>query len=202
MRAHPFTVTPAGHSRAVEQAVQAVPEVVKILSNHEYRLKNGVLRVAEVRVPGIPGSTRELTVGAWDGEAGCLSTSLRGRDPNRLVEVFNSLAFGPRRGGLAVDSPVMAQPRAPEVLKEIPNVAVLAVRPAVASELERVPKARGFATDSGELFRLRKASDALLYVNRSVVATVNPIRGARGKDILAVARTLRVEWTPRDVAGR
>ncbi len=202
MRAHPFTITPAGHSRAVEEAVRTRTESVRILSTKEFRVKNGTLRIAEVGVPGIPGGARELTVGAWEGDGGCLSSSLRGRETNRLAEVFDTLAFAPHQKGLAIDSPIMAQPRAPEVIKEIPNVGVLAVRPAVASELERVPRARGFATDSGELFRLRKGSNALLYLSRSAMATVNPFRGAQEKEILAVAQKLRVEWIPRASGGR
>jgi hypothetical protein len=181
----------------VEQAVRSSIPAVTILSTEEYHLKNGTLRLAEVRVPTATEGTRELTVGAWEGEAGCLSTSLPGRERNRLVEMFDNLQFSPRRGGLAIDSPVMAQPRAPEVIKEIPHVGILSVRPAVASELERVPKARGFVTDSGELFRLRQASDALLLVTRSTVVSINPVQRGEGRDLFAVARTLRVEWTPR-----
>jgi hypothetical protein len=114
--------------------------------------------------------------------------------------VFNSLEFSPRRGGLAIDSPVTPQPRAPQVVKEIPGFGVLTVRPAITSELERVPKSRGFATDFGELFRVRQASNALLLVTRSAVVGVNPAGRKEGRELVAVARTLRVEWTPRDPA--
>jgi hypothetical protein len=201
MRSHPFTISPPGHSAAVEQAVRSSIERVAILSTEEYHLKNGTLRLAEIQLPTATEGTRELTVGAWEGETGCLSTSLRGRERDRLVEVFDTLDFSQRRGGLAIDSPIVPQPRPPEIIKEIPDVGILSVRPAIASELERVPKARGFATDFGELFRIRKTSNALLLVTRSAVVTVNPIGRREGHELLAIVRTLRVEWTPRGTAA-
>jgi hypothetical protein len=200
MRSHPFTISPAGHSAIVEQTVRSSAQAVGIGTVEEYRLKNGSLRLAEVRVPTATHGVRELTVGAWEGETGCLSTSLRGHQRNRLIEVFDTLDFGPRRGGLAIDSPVVAQPRAPEVIKEIPQLGIVSVRPAISSELERVPKARGFATDFGELFRVRKTGNALLFVTRSATVSVTPVGRGEERDLLAIARTLRVEWMPRGSA--
>jgi hypothetical protein len=185
----------------VEQTVRASIHTVTVLSTETYQLKNGTLRVAEIRLPTATGSTHQLTVGAWEGETGCLSTSLRGREPNRLVEVFDTLQFSPRRGGLSIDSPVMPQPRAPEVIKEIQALGILSARPAIAGELERVPKARGFSMESGELFRIRKNSNALMLVTRSAVVTVHPVGGRDARELLAVARTLRVEWLPRAASG-
>lgn len=200
MRSHPFSISPPGHSAIVESTVRSGISVVRVLSTEEYRVKNGRLRLAEIGIPAATGGTRELTVGAWEGETGCLSTSLRGRNKERLIEVFDTLDFSPRRGGLAIDSPIMPGPRAPEVIKEIPDLGILCVRPAIHSELERVPKTRGFSTDFGEVFRLRRTSNALLFVTRSAVATLDPIGRGDAGEILGLARTLRVEWTPR--AGR
>ena len=51
------------------------------------------------------------------------------------------LHFREHARGLAIDSPVTRQPRVPgEVIKEIPELGVLSVRPAISSELERIPK--------------------------------------------------------------
>jgi hypothetical protein len=201
MQSHPFMIFPPGHSSVMEKAVRSGAKEVAILSVEEYRVKNGTLRVAEVRVPASTGGTRELTVGAWEGETGCLSTSLTGLVRDRLIAVFDSLEFSPRRGGLAIDSPVTPQPRAPEVVKEIPDLGILSVRPAIASELERVPKARGFTTDAGELFRVSKTGDALLLVTPTAVVTVTPLQRSGGRELPAVARNLRVEWVPRGRAG-
>ena len=134
MRSHPFTVFPPGYTRLAEDAVRANPASVEILSREEFRLKDGALRVVEARARGATGGSHEVTFGAWEGETGCLVTSLRGRETKRLVEVFDTLKFRPRRGGLAIDSPVMPVPRTPEVITEIPGVAVLAIRPALAGE--------------------------------------------------------------------
>ena len=197
MQVHPFAISPPSHSRVVEKALKGMSKAVEVVSVQDFRLKDGELRVAEIRVPTATGGVRELTVGAWEGEGGCLSTSLRGREPERLVEVFDTLEFGPRRGGLAIDSPVMAVPRAPEVIKEVPGFGILSVRPAVHGELDRVPKARGFMTDSGELFRLRKTSNAMMLVTRTAIVHMNPVGRHEGRDLVAVARTVRVEWQPR-----
>jgi hypothetical protein len=61
-----------------------------------------------------------------------------------------------------------------------------------------VPRARGFATEFGELFRLRKSSEALLFVSRTAVVNVNPDGPRAGRDLLGLARGLRVEWSPRE----
>jgi hypothetical protein len=196
MRSHPFSVSPPGHSKVIEQTVRSSVSAVTVLATEDYRLKNGTLRIAEIRLPTATGGTRELTVGGWEGDGGCLSTSVRGRERNRLVEVFDTLEFSPRRGGIAIDAPIMPQPRAPEVIKEIPAFGVLCVRPAIASELERVPRSRGFATGTGELFRIRKSSHAVLLLTRTSIATLEPAGPREGRDILEFARTLRVEWTP------
>jgi hypothetical protein len=196
MRSHPFSVSPPGHSKVIEQTVRSSVSAVTVLASEDYRLKNGTLRIAEIRLPTATGGVRELTVGGWEGDGGCLSTSVRGRDRNGLVEVFDTLEFSSRRGGLAIESPIMPQPRAPEVIKEIPSFGVLCVRPAIASELERVPRSRGFVTGAGELFRIRKSSQAVLLLTRTSITTLEPLGPREGRDVLELARTLRVEWTP------
>lgn len=205
MRAHPFAVSPPGHSEIVENAVRSSIPGVKILSREEYSMKGGRLRVAEIRVGTATGGGRWLTVGAWEGKGGCITTSLVGLWSARLVEVFETLSFAERHEGIAIESPVVARPRTPEVIKEVPGLGVLGIRPAIASELELVPRSQGHAVDGGELFRIRATSTALLFVNRSVVARVDPLRAAEGSRMMAIARGLRIDWTPasraRESAG-
>jgi hypothetical protein len=195
-RSHPFSIYAAGHSAIVERAARAVREL-KVLGQQEFSVKNGKLRTAEIDLPTATGGRRQLTVGAWEGRAGCLTTSLVGQVTNRLVEVFDTLQFTERRGGLAIDSPVLAVPRVPEVVKEIPGLGVLSIRPAVSSELDRLPKSRGFQTISGELFRSKADRRGLLFVSRSVVALINPPPGVDPEVTLRIANGLRVEWAPR-----
>jgi hypothetical protein len=197
MRAHPFTIYPAGHSAVIEEAVRSYFPAFKILSVEEYSLKAGKLRVAEVKLPTATNGIRELSVGAWEGRSGCLSTSLVGLHRARLVEVFDSLQFNERSRGIAIQSPVTPRPREPMVIKEIPELGVLDVRPAIPSTLERIPKARGQMTAHGEFFRVRATSSALMYVTPSAVVRIDPLDKADTRAMLAVAQELRVEWSPR-----
>jgi hypothetical protein len=196
LRTHPFTVYPAGHSKVIEENVTASFPEVKILSQEEYSLKGGQLRIAEIELPSATGGVRQLSVGAWEGRRGCLTTSFTGLHRDQLIEAFDTLQFSEREQGLAIDSPVTIQPRVPEVIKEIPGVAVLGIRPAIASELELIPRSGGLATESGELFRIRESSRALMIVNDTVIARVNPLPDAETERVLAVVENIHIEWQP------
>jgi hypothetical protein len=196
MQSHPFTLYPPGHSAVMEESARAIPGI-EVLSTEEYSLKGGTLRVGEIQLPGATGGEYQLTVAAWEGASGCLHTSIIGANRSLLVEVFDTLRFSERGRGLAVDSPVVAQPRAPEVIKEVPELGILRIRPAVANELERVPKNRGFVADHGELFRLSEASRDLLFVSTSTVVAVKPRSRTQTADFLDAARRMKIEWTPR-----
>ena len=197
MRAHPFTVYPPGHVAVIEQTMRSSAAPLEILSTEEYAIKNGKLRVGEVQLDAPTGGKRELTMAAWEGSGGGLHTAMVGRHGSRLVEVFDTLRFSDRGRGLAVDSPVVARPRAPEIVKEIPEIGILVIRPAIPSELEQVPKSRGFAVDHGELFRVRNQGRGLLFISNSTVVTVNPMPTSDMARVLYVVQRLRVEWAPR-----
>lgn len=201
LQAHPFSVYPPGYAASAEEAIRANFSQVEVTTTEEFTLKQGKLRVADVRVPTATGGTRELSVGAWEGRSGCLVTSLAGSQRQRLIQVFDTLLFSDQRNGVVIDSPVVARPRAPEVVKEVPGLGILAIRPAIASELERVPRARGFSADHGELFRVRPNRQALLYVNSSTVVSIEPLTAADSRTTLDIAKGLRVEWRPRPTAS-
>jgi hypothetical protein len=226
-RAHPFAIYPAGHSDAVDEMVRSSFPQINIHSVEDYSLKKGRLRVAEVSMPTATKSRRTLMVGAWEGKRGCLTTSLIGSQKHRLVEIFDTLQFRERAKGLMIESPVTPRPREPEVIKEIPQLGILDIRPAIPSTLEQVPRASGFATESGELFRFRKTSNTLLFVGNSAVVRIDaltkPVAVEMGAEqmteqeastretyqvdpeqsetgtqkMLAIAQSLRVEWVPR-----
>jgi hypothetical protein len=196
LKSHPFVIYPPGHTSIVEKTVRSDLPHVEVRAREEYAIKGGTLRIAEVEVPTATKRTRTLTVGGWEGRTGCLTTTLVGADKKLLVEVFDTLRFSETARGLAISSPVVPRPRPPEVFKEIPGVGVLAIRPAISSELERVPKAHGFVTDHGELFRFRRSSHALLFVSRSAVVSFTPSGKRDVGEMLAVAKSLRIEWTP------
>lgn len=196
MQTHPFAIYPPGHSAVVEDTARSVLPGLDARPTEEYSLKGGRLRVAEVELPTATGGTRMLTVGGWEGTQGCLTTSLVGSQRDRLVEVFDTLRFSDHRGGLAIDSPVTLRPREPEVVKEVPRVGVLAIRPAVGETLERIPRARGRATSGGELFRVRAASDAVTLVTSSAVVSIQPTADVDTSEMLAVVEGMRVQWTP------
>jgi len=196
LKSHPFVIYPPGHASMIEETVRSNFRHVEIRAREQYSMKGGELRIAQVEIPTATKRTRTLAVGGWEGRTGCLTTTLVGAETKRLVEVFDTLRFSETARGLAIGSPIVPRPRPPEVFKEIPGVGVLAIRPAISSELERVPKARGFATDHGELFRFNRSSHALLFVSRSVIASLSPSGKRDTKEMLAVAKSLRIEWTP------
>jgi len=196
MQAHPFTVYPPGFSKVMEDAVRTNFSEVEFLSDEEFSLKGGTLRVGEVEAPR-DGGPQRLTVGAWEGRNGCLTTSLSGGKRSRLVEVFDTLQFTDSERGVYVDSPVQTRPRPPEVIQEVPELGVLAIRPAVASELERVPRAEGRSTRHGEVFRVRSDSNALLFLGRASVVRIQPHTADADDRLAEVVEGLRVEWAPR-----
>jgi hypothetical protein len=125
---------------------------------------------------------------------------LAGRDTGRLVEVFDTLQFRPRRNGLAIDSRVVPTPRAPELIKEVPGLGLLSIRPALPLELERVPRGAGLRTGNGDLFRYRAGSRALLHVGPSTITRITPVDATSEDEIARRAATLRAEWQPRTAA--
>jgi hypothetical protein len=193
---HPFTIFPAGHSAVVEKAVKKFKDI-QVKKKDEFSTKNGKLRVAEVRMPTATGGTRTLTVGAWEGETSCLTTSLVGAETSRLVEIFDTLDFSERADGLAINSPVSARPREPEVVKEVPKVGIFSIKPAISSTLDRVPRGRGYPAAGGELFRLRETSNAVMLVTESAVVSIKPLSDDDTESMMAAASELRVEWAPR-----
>lgn len=201
-RAHPFRVSPSGYSRAVEETVRQSFSHVRISDMQEFSLKGGGLRVAQVELPVETGGTRKLTVAGWEGRTGCLSTSVRGWETEKLVEMFDSIQFSERAGGLAIDSPVTPQPREPRVIKEIPELGILSVRPALATVMESIPRSPGAAVTHGELFRLRANRSDLIHVSTSAVTWIRPVEEReeereRADRRTATAASLRVDWRPR-----
>lgn len=200
MQSHPFTVHPPGHTSVVEDTVRSSLDEIQVGGTEELSLKGGTLRVAEVRLPTATGEQRVLSVGGWEGRKGCLATSLVGPVSDKLVEVFDTLRFSERGPGLTVDSPVTPRPRAPEVIQEIPGLGIVSMRPALAGELEGVPRRRGRPTPHGELFRVRENSRALIFVSESAVARISPLEEDEEEDpdsLLEVAHGLAVDWIPR-----
>ena len=136
-------------------------------------------------------------MGAWEGKTGCITTSFVGKERERLVEAFDSLEFSERSGGVVIDSPITPLPREPEVIKEIPKLGVLSIRPAIPSTLEEIPTSRGRVTNRGELFRIRETSNALIYVSSTSVVRITPLDEANSREMVAIAQDLRIEWLPR-----
>ena len=197
LRAHPFAIYPPGHVAMVERAIGTDFPDVKVVDRAEFSLKDGTLHIAEAEVPTATGGRRSFTVAAWEGRTGTLVTSMSGSQRIALAEVFDTLQFSESAGGLAIDSPVVAQPRTPQVVKEIPGLGILSIRPAIASELDRVPRSRGFAADQGELFRVRESSDALLFVSDSAVVNITPLPDVERGEMMSTATGLAIEWSPR-----
>lgn len=196
MQGQPFTIYPAGHSGVMERAVRENFPDIDVETEEEFSLKGGTLRVGVMETPG-NGGRRKVTVGAWEGRGGCLTTSLSGAKRDQLVEVFDTLQFSDGDRGTYIDSPVLSGPRPPEVIQEVPELGVVSVRPAVAIEMDLLPRAAGRVTAHGELFRMRSDSTAMLLLGQACVARIQPRADVDMERLTEVVEGMRVEWTPR-----
>jgi len=195
-RAHPFTAYPAGHSRVMEEVVRREFPQVEVSSEEELSLKDGTLRVGEVTMPGREDGYR-VTVGAWEGRHSCMTTSVPEGRKQELVEMFDSLEFRDDDRGLVIDSPIVTRLRAPELIHEVQGLGVVTVRPAIATEMERIPRSAGRRTRHGEVFRVRAESRALLFLGRRAVVRIQPTSDVDDDDVAEAVDGLDVEWLPR-----
>jgi len=198
MRPHPFSTYAAGHGSIVERAVSGSRDEVQILSKKSYSLGGRELRVFEAEVRGNGGGRRRLSVGAWEGETACLATSVSGRSGDALPEIFETVRIRETKSGLSLEAPVTLEPRVPQILKQIPQIGIVSISPAVAPTLETIPRARGCALAHGEVFRTSADSRGLLFVGQSVVARIQPRESNREDAVLSAVSGLRIQWTPRD----
>jgi hypothetical protein len=196
MRAHPFTTYPAGHSRTMEQAVRENFPDVELEEEEELDLKGGTLHVGRVAVPR-DGGPHRFAIAAWEGRHGCLTTTLPGDRGRELAEVFDSLQFRDQPRGLAIDSPVVTVPRPPQLMQEVAGLGLLAIRPAIGSELEVLPRAEGRRTRHGELFRMRADGRAMLLLGRNATVRIQPREDAADEELAEAIEGLDVEWVPR-----
>lgn len=196
MQAHPFISYPAGHSQVIVDALRANFPDVEVGEEEELSVKGGRLRVGEVGIPR-DGGHRRIAVAAWEGQHGCLTTSMPAERRRTLIEALDTLQFSEEERGVAIQSPVATRPRPPELIQEIDGLGVLAVRPAVSIELERVPREAGHRTRHGEVFRVRADSRALLLLGRGSVARLQPRAEAADEELAEAVEGLRIEWTPR-----
>ena len=200
-RAHPFTAYPAGHSREIEAAVRREFRDLDVGGDEELSMKDGSLRVAEVSMPG-SADGYAITVGAWEGRHGCLVTSLPERRSAELVEIFDSLEFRDEDRGLVIDSPIVARLRPPEVVNDVPGLGIVSVRPAIATELEGVPRESGARTRHGEVFRVRAESRALLFLGRGSIVRIEPGPDVDDERVADTVDGLDVDWQPRQARRR
>jgi len=196
MRAHPFTTYPAGHSRTMEKAVRENFPDVELEEEQELSLKGGTLRVGRVTLPR-DGGPHRFAIAAWEGRHGCLTTTLPGDRGGGLPEVFDSLEFRDEPRGLVIESPVVTVPRPPQLMQEVDGLGLLAIRPAISSELEVLPRAEGRRTRHGELFRMRADSRAMLLLGRNATVRIQPREAADEEELSEAIEGLDVEWAPR-----
>jgi hypothetical protein len=186
----------------VEEVARSQVDDLEIVSEDTFSIKDGELRVGVIDLPNAHGGRRQLTVAAWEGRSNELSTSIVGNSPEKLAEVFDSLEFSETERGLKIDSPVVPRPRTPEVATHVEDIGVISIRPAIASELERLPRGGGRRTRHGELFRTREGSRALLLLNRSALVDINPRGDVDDERLVDFANGLNAEWRPRGRGAR
>lgn len=201
MRAHPFTAYPAGHTIVIEEAVRRDFPDIEMEEQEEVSLNDGTLRVGTVTLPSEAGG-RTMTVAGWEGEHGCMTTSVANGRPDSMIAAFDTLRFSDTELGIVIDSPVMTRPRPPELVSEMDGVGVLSVRPAIATELERIPRQEGQRTRGGEVFRLRADSRALLMIGQGSVVRVQPRPNVDEGALAEAVEELEIEWRPRGSGRR
>ena len=181
-------------------------EKVRVLRREDFNLKNGVYGRPSLNDPlrrVEPGKSR-LAAGKAVMDASQPPWSVT--QPRSWLKCSTHCGLSIRPVASMSNRRWCQKPRSPEVIKEVPHVGIIAVRPATSLELERVPRDRGHQIANGELFRISERSSALLFVSRTAIASITPVirRGttAVGGDLLSSVRDLRIEWKPQAVAAR
>jgi len=159
----------------------------------EVEMNGGVLYGASVRRPVVTGGEREYSFGIWEGDTGCVSTSIKG-EHDVLVDLFDRLDLFDTGGGAASRRPVDESIRPVRCLKEIVGFGLVEIKPLTPKVAASLPSDRGFAVEHGELFRVSASRrDGLLLITET--ASVGVTKVAESDDHLALASTINVTWT-------
>jgi len=192
-RAHPFQIQPPGYTYNLEKNVlPLLPSSIEVGPINEFSMKGGILRIVEGTVKQQKG-VNQITVGAWEGETGCIWTSRTECAVAQMIGIFDSVDFMSSDDGVCFTSPIDPTLRAPRCIKEIPDFAVVTVTPLIDSEIKRLPGHRGARVNHGDLYRVRRGGASLMLVTASALAIVDPRDRSQFDEDALVDRTAEME---------
>ena len=172
---HPFMVQPPGYSYTLEQNMPPMPDGTDVGAVSEFTIKSGVLRVADVMIPTSYGVERHMTIGAWEGQQGCVWTSRSNSSVPEMIAMFDSLDFVSSTEGVYFLSDLDPAPRPPRCIKELTDFAVVTFAPLTQDAISKLPSDPGEIVAHGELYRVSDDMKALMLVTSSTVVTVDPL---------------------------
>ena len=165
-------------------------------TTERFDYRDGVLQIASVEEVDPKTRARHLQVIAvWSIAGQAISGSFPGQAPDAVVSLLDTvdvrtapgLAVVPRRSRWYDD---------PQLVKEIPGVGLLEVRPLTRERSAQLPEWEGARVQGGDLYRIDEREDApaLLLVSRSAASQIL-LDDPQAADTAATAASgISVEW--------
>ncbi|TDD36984.1 hypothetical protein E1287_09655 [Actinomadura sp. KC06] len=124
--------------------------------DEEFRVQDGRLRVGRAAAAhdSGPGVSETVLAAAWEGRRHAVFTHLYHARPADAVAFFDSIRLTEHADGvIAVPHGRARRPAPAELVKEVPGLGLLEIRPLNRQTRRRLPSWRGASVAGGELFR-------------------------------------------------
>jgi hypothetical protein len=165
----------------------------------EYQFQDGTLRFGSVaQYDPTVKIAAQLMVAVWEGRRFSLFThAYHAAGTTELLKVLNTVRIRETPEGLAlVPTSITPAPAEVSLVKEVPGLGLLQIRPAVGASLNMLPTWPGRAVAGGELFLDDSGPDRVSWVlaGRTAVTNVVPHADRNPDDYLPALAELTVEW--------
>jgi hypothetical protein len=181
----------------------AVAADLKLSLTESYTLQGGRLRLGTTSVhfpdmgKGV-SQTDLLHLAVWEGERFSVHTHLYNGKAHDLIDVFDRFDILEDAAGIRLqprDPGHVKFAREPTLLREVPSVGVLQVRPMTPEVARMVPPWRGTAVRGGELFVGRRPGNLHLVLVGKRSHTLIMRHGEEcGKEDLSQIHRMNVDW--------
>jgi hypothetical protein len=171
--------------------------------NESYTLQGGRLRLGTTSVhfpdmgKGV-SQTDLLHLAVWEGRRFSVHTHLYNGKAHDLIDVFDRFEVLEDADGIRLrprDPEHTKFSREPSLLREVPNIGVLQVRPMTPQIARTVPTWQGTAVRGGELFVGRRPDSLhLVLVGKRSHTLIMRHGDECGKEDLSHIRRLSVDW--------
>jgi hypothetical protein len=181
----------------------AVAADLSLSLGESYTLQGGRLRLGttSVHFPDMGKGVRQtdlLHLAVWEGRRFSVHTHRYNGKAHDLIDVFDRFDLLEDAGGIHLqprDPGQVRFAREPSLLREVPGVGVLQIRPMTPQVARTVPPWRGTAVAGGELFVGRRPGNLHLVLVGKRSHTLIMRQGEDcGKDDLSQIQRMSVDW--------